>query len=153
MLLSPVTQASLRKPIRNEHYCCGARKVLLSRGCSPGSARLKESRPRPNQPARSSSAATRWWLPLAADVMMATGVVCCASSSTQAVQTCSTKVQTPPTLATPWFAALPHCGRDADRPLCLMRHCRWCWLTAGLPESLIATVRSLGRQEPCAPKP
>ena len=40
-------------------------------------AHLKESLPRPNQLLSVRSAPTLWWLSLAADVMMATGVVCC----------------------------------------------------------------------------
>ena len=39
-------------------------------------AHLKESSPRPNQLLSARSAPTLWWLSLAADVMMATGVVC-----------------------------------------------------------------------------
>ncbi len=38
---------------------------------------LKDCLPLPNQPATSKASCTLQWLPLAADVMIATGVVCC----------------------------------------------------------------------------
>lgn len=68
---SQVSSRCCTRPAAGSIWCSA-----LWRSRQAAQAHLKESSPRPNQLLPDRSAPTLWWLSLAADVMMATGVVC-----------------------------------------------------------------------------